>query len=560
MDFLNKSFAQVADLFRSMTPGARITAGLLLAAVVVSLGYLFNHQMTGADAFLLGGHAFSANEVPQVESALAAAGLKDYQWDGNRMRVPRHQQPAYVAALAEGKALPLNWGDYLTRALDDGSPFSYGKEREQRLNIARQQELGLVLRSMKDVVNATVQYDTKKAPGLGPKQISTASVAVQLAGGQQLDSERVKMIRQLVAGSFAGLSAENVIVADLNGRVHTAMAEDGIGAGDDHRYLAATQAYSRAFEERIRSALSYVPGVNVVVYVELSTDLGRKSETIKHDPKVANVSSREQTSSKKTESAPAGGAPGLASQQANAPAKLAASAKGASSEEESSVREESNVVNVDKTLLQEIGMTPRRVTVSIGVPDKYFEEVWRRRNPTPAGETPKTPDPAVLAQIESEEIINIKKHAAHLLPKPENLIDPTPLVTVTRFAHIQPPMDPGPSIAALSLAWLGEYWSTLGVIGLGLVSLVMLRSMIRATPPAASRSIDLPEIVPPGEEREEPAAGGAAAAAGGTEQPRARLRRKTSTGESLRDDLVEMVREDPDAAAAILRTWIGTAT
>ena len=29
---------------------------------------------------------------------------------------------------------------------------------------------------------------------------------------------------------------------------------------------------------------------------------------------------------------------------------------------------------------------------------------------------------------------------------------------------------------------------------------------------------------------------------------------------SLRDELVEIVREDPDAAANILRNWIGSAT
>ena len=49
MDFLNKAFAQVADLFRSMTPGARLTAGLLLVVVVVSVGYLFTHEMSGPE-------------------------------------------------------------------------------------------------------------------------------------------------------------------------------------------------------------------------------------------------------------------------------------------------------------------------------------------------------------------------------------------------------------------------------------------------------------------------------------------------------------------------------
>jgi flagellar M-ring protein FliF len=38
-----------------------------------------------------------------------------------------------------------------------------------------------------------------------------------------------------------------------------------------------------------------------------------------------------------------------------------------------------------------------------------------------------------------------------------------------------------------------------------------------------------------------------------------RLRRMTGTGPSLRDELSDLVKEDPDSAANILRTWIGQA-
>jgi len=37
-----------------------------------------------------------------------------------------------------------------------------------------------------------------------------------------------------------------------------------------------------------------------------------------------------------------------------------------------------------------------------------------------------------------------------------------------------------------------------------------------------------------------------------------RLGRFGGSGRSLRDDLSELVQEDPDAAANILRTWIGS--
>ena len=54
MDFLNTAYQQITDLFRTMTPAARITTGLLLAVVVISLVFLFRYESETADAFLFG--------------------------------------------------------------------------------------------------------------------------------------------------------------------------------------------------------------------------------------------------------------------------------------------------------------------------------------------------------------------------------------------------------------------------------------------------------------------------------------------------------------------------
>ena len=90
------------------------------------------------------------------------------------------------------------------------------------------------------------------------------------------------------------------------------------------------------------------------------------------------------------------------------------------------------------------------------------------------------------------------------------------------------------------------------MVGLVLFSLGMLRSMLRSVPAAAGgvghgldardgRRSRRPQ------ESEEPVEATAAR----------RLRRMTGTGPSLRDELSEFVKEDPDSAANILRTWIG---
>jgi flagellar M-ring protein FliF len=114
-----------------------------------------------------------------------------------------------------------------------------------------------------------------------------------------------------------------------------------------------------------------------------------------------------------------------------------------------------------------------------------------------------------------------------------------------------------PGVADHALAWLGDHWSTLGTGLLGLVSLVMLRSMVRAIPAAES----LPTPLAIDEETPEAAAPGAAGEAkpsGGKAAFASRLKRREKGGPSLREELVEIVREDPDAAANVLRSWINS--
>ena len=62
--------------------------------VIVSLAYLFNNQVSGPDALLMGGEPFTASQLPAMEAAFAKAGLNDYEVEANRIRVPRGPQPA----------------------------------------------------------------------------------------------------------------------------------------------------------------------------------------------------------------------------------------------------------------------------------------------------------------------------------------------------------------------------------------------------------------------------------------------------------------------------------
>ncbi len=198
MDFLNKSLAQVSELFRSMTPGARLTAGLLFAVVVVSVGYLFRQSAAGPDAYLFGGEPLSNGQLTRAEAAIAQAGLSGFQREGNRIRVPSGQQAQYLAAVADGGALPPNFNTILEDALGNGGPWESNEATRERLKIARQQTLSEIVRAMYWVENAVVLYDEHESRGLrtlsSTKQVS-ASVSVKPILGESLTPQRARTFK-----------------------------------------------------------------------------------------------------------------------------------------------------------------------------------------------------------------------------------------------------------------------------------------------------------------------------------------------------------------------------
>jgi len=83
------------------------------------------------------------------------------------------------------------------------------------------------------------------------------------------------------------------------------------------------------------------------------------------------------------------------------------------------------------------------------------------------------------------------------------------------------------------------------MLGLAAMSLWMIRSLSRASLPPLPSTPNLPGL-PTSEKEEEEA------------QKGPRFARFAAGGPSLKDELADLVREDPEAAANILRAWIGT--
>ena len=186
------------------------------------------------------------------------------------------------------------------------------------------------------------------------------------------------------------------------------------------------------------------------------------------------------------------------------------------------------------------------------VPTSYIESIWKNRNPT-ATDPPKPED---LVQLESQTRTKI-----------ENLVEPYLMLQANRgqdtFKYVKvefldslpvPTIEP-PSTTSKAMAWAGRYWSTVAMLGVAMFSLLIMRSVVKGVPPSdgTAASAAAPALTLHSDDATQRDANDAAEEEPAEDRPRLRLKK----GKSLKDDLVEIVHEDPDAAAEILRSWIG---
>ena len=556
MDFLNQAIAQARELFESMTPAARVTAVLLLGVIGISMGYLFQHHSAGPDAFLFDGAYLPPSDADRVEAAIAQAKLNDYKRVGNRIQVPTGQKAEYLAAVADAGALPPNFHSILEDALDLGA-FVDPETRRQRMKAAREQQLSMIIRNMHGVEQAQVIYDQRKPRGFSRTSLVTASVSVEPTPGEPLDPRTVKMIKKAVAGAIVGLTPDKVNVANLG---------DGtvLGGGDgfsdlfEDPYYQHRLAYEKYMKGSIENLLTYIPGIRVEVSAEL--DKAIQVETRTNEPSGTAVPIREQRRLKETQvtkNAP-GGEVGLRAQGPTRSQDEAPANQLVDKTTDESSETQSHSGNKESFLL-ESGLVPENVRASIAIPRDYLVDIWRERQRR-LGEDVSGPLPAdidtQLEGIKTNSVDEIRKVVSQLLPK--HLADDRfQYVSVSFFETL--PLDPiePPSMANVAMAWIGGNFGTLTMAGIAMFGLMMLRSLVKGIPQADPiASISGPRLAfetseaasaPTASDGEQP----------GEEEERPRL--KLNKGTSLKDDLTDIVREDPDAAASILRGWISNA-
>lgn len=547
MDALNQTLAQLRELFASMTPGARITAGLLLAVVVVSLGFLFQQATSGPDQYLFGGKSLDRTQLPRMEAAMSKADIP-FMTEGTKIKVAPADKNRAIAAIAAEGELPADFHHLMQSALEGGGMFDFKDIKLQRLRAGREAQVSLILGQFPWVETAHVIHHASQRNGLTGLQQATAAVSIMPAVGEALNSRRMQSVKNFVAKA-CGVAIDNVAITNLG--TDAGGGDGSIGVEDFDRPLDKLKAMARrSIRNQILEQLTYISGVKVQVNPRID-DTEKKSvvETKPAGEPVQLAKSGLDETDKKS-SGGSGDRVGLEAQGPATAGRDDTIARRDQSEKTVTSSEVAYGTGVQTTTTVSAGLTLQEAEASIVVPMSYVRAVYRQENIDAEGNSPEQIDANQLLQTRDDIKKKVENIVQPLLPKLALGEDEYKQVKVTFITDLPSDPLPQPSMAAGALAWSGQYANTLAMAGLAVFSLVMLRSMVNSTGKDGPVG-GLPSLQLDGETIADSSADDGEDA----QRPKLKLRK----ADTLKDDLAEMVGSDPDAAAAILRSWINNA-
>lgn len=543
MQWLRNWLAQIQEFLAKLSTSQKLLLGtlgvLILAAVLMVALYAGRPEMAP-----LVDRGLTPQQRSEILTYLDSRGIP-YRVEGERIMVPQGQRPQVMAALSGSRVLEGDAAGFAS-LVEKQSWWQSNEQNRQMYTIALQTELAAAVQEMQGVETAKVIISHPSVRGFGrTHHRPTASVNVTMRGGS-LNQKQADAIAALTAGSVAEMTVEDVAVIDaIAGRQFRPRDEAQMMPTD---LLELVQTQERIYREKIASVLSYMP--DVIVAVNVSIDPSRRSidqTTYNKDDSVSLVT-REYSREEETEERTNGGEPGVRS---NTGLDIAgAGGEGQSStltERESEFKPHAGVKH-EKII--DPGGLPQQVSATVNVPRSYFVSLFMRGKPEDA----PPPSDADLMPIVEDHLKRIKQQVE-------------PLVVARAAGQVVVdvyPDDHGGPAAAMATAGAADggpmglldqgAGRVIAPVVLAIVALVAMFLMIRKanqpTPlPDAAELAGLPPMLDAAESEGEALED--VSALDGME-----LDDEQYQARKFNEQIAEMVRNNPEEAANLLRMWI----
>ncbi|MFG0261868.1 MAG: beta-cystathionase, partial [Novipirellula sp. JB048] len=477
MNVLNQSVEQLRETFTAMPMQSRVITLLLVAAIAVGLGFLVRGSGGSNLEVMFGGRVLSEQELDSVELAFSAAGLNGWEREGRRIRIPRSTRSAYLAALQASASLPISLRSNVQAAIESSSAFDSSEQRNSRELHAKEQDLGSKIAAFTDVKWASVEYDQGERFGLSRARPQSASVVVAPEGTDPLPRQRIQMIKDLIRGSFAGMSSDDVVVIDTNSSGLMDFNEDSDPLANKRREEEAR------YEQKVRKQLGgYGPDVRVAVYAEIDPTMDIQKTVLKYDAERTTLTDRSRKVDSQSNRPLNQGVPGVVPNAiGNRAASLEEHAQTTKLKEDE--RESMGVAGQQYENSRVASLQVKRVRVSISLPQSYYQHVWTQNNlrDNPDLKISEIPPlrTADLEKLRLEVKNNIQRTVTPLLPEVDAGESKVELVEVTDYLNLPGPETPEPETAKIAMTWLAQSWQTIALIMLATIALLVARGAIR---------------------------------------------------------------------------------
>lgn len=540
MNFLKEQAEAARATLSAMPMQSRVIIGLLLTTIGVGLAFLVRGEIESSHTPLFNGRSLSETERMSMEMAFSNAGLSDWKPDGTRLLIPSANKAEYYAALASSTTLPMSLRSYVDEAVEKANVFDSTDMRRSREKYAREKDLAAQVMSAPDIRHASVVHDRGQRSGLGRAPIQSASVVVQPVGTEPLSRRRIRVIQEMIRAAFSGMTADDVVVTDLNG-TSTSMLEE------DDPVLRKQRETELLVEQKVRNLLVGYPA-RIAVSAEIDPAMNVETTSLNYGSEPTTLASDSTKSESVTSSAVVRGEPGVRPNvTTNRATSLADTTETRRTEQEK--RQTRAVTSTTWENKQSASLQVKNIQVSVGLPQSFYENLIVREalraNPDINQQDIDVNDPDALARLRSETEKSIQTAIAPLLPAVTAGTDPASLVKVWPYPDpVEQPAEQVASTAAV-MTWLSESWQSIALLGLALVALLVARGAAKSAAPVPTEfneafGLELP--TPPV-----------------IDEVKRTETEMDITGVALQHELTDIVDGNPEVAANVIRAWIGEA-
>lgn len=559
MERLRQVIADTMARVAVLNTSQKIAIALCAALICLSLVWLMQWS-SEPDMVSLLNHDFEFAELDAAEEALKANGVS-HRVAGTRIYVRADERHNALRLLHSADALPDGSLYDMASVVTETNPFLAPEQRDFAQTYAKGNELAKIISTSPLVKQASVIINPQKRRRLGGQSDEpTASVAITLARGAEMNEAMIDGFAKMVAGAVAGLKPHNVYITDTaTGRSYNVPHPDDLASFDVFGVEKKREAH---LQSKIMGTLAYIPGVRVAVTVEVDSSK-RVTQKLKHDAAQPRMETSQTTESN--------GGSGAAEPGVQANLGQAITATGP---RESNTMEESTVENFEPKLsqtetIEQIPFAIKSVAAAIGLPRSFILGIYSAKFPDK--ETPKDDDPEFV-RIREEQIERVKTSVERIVmakgPKD---------VEVSVFPDIEWSGEgvdwrAGAGMGGVaevsadsvdSLNMIRGYGPQVGLGALALISLVMMMRIVRNVPsrPAASAQSSTKQVAVEEEELLLATGSGAVGKAALSESLLVgrEVDDETLRYQELTEEVSKLVEADPESAAELIRRWMDDA-